>query len=347
MSGQSIKVVVGDTDPAIIKALSEILAQDTRLEVAGSASEGSDLLYKVKTLNPSVVLTDIVYPGFDGAELVRLLRAQNPNTAVLVVSPRAVKGDPLTAMAMAAGGFDFVERPAKAAEMDRLGRVILTKVFVAANSKNKEAARSASASAQLPPRFLLVEVAGNRLSFVREAVAGFTLKLTPTVLMLVRTPSHKMDQLFKEVEPKARGPLGRPKDGDFLVQGRVYLVNQEEKNLFVERRPDGWLQLKAKDKEADAPAGEETPSVRTLAESLGAEFGGSLMTLMVGVSAPTSIDVLNRVKELGGRTAVEDKSQALLDLVAAAGPEAGIGAKITLPELLALVNEPAAAPAKS
>lgn len=346
MTAQSIKVVLADTNPAILKALRTVLAQDTRLEVVGSATEGAELLYKTKMLNPAVVLTDLVLPDINGEQLVRLVRAQNPGTAVLVVSPRAVKGDPLLEQAMSAGGFDFVLRPAKADEVERIGRLILTKIFVAATSTTKQSSRAPAAVTQQTLKFLLVEAAGNRLSSVRELVTAFQLKITPTVLVLVRTPPHKMDQLYKEVETKSRGPVSRPASGDFLVQGRVYLLSTGDVDFVVERRQDGWLALKSQDKSA-AP-GEDTPSAKVLVESLGAEFGGALTTVMLGVSSPASVEALVRTKALGGGTAIEEKSQALLDLVASTCADAGIpDRKPSLTDLVQLVNAPPPGAAKA
>lgn len=55
-------------------------------EIVGEASNGRDALGLVETLNPHVVITDIVMPVMDGLELEKLLRTKYPDIQMVVLS---------------------------------------------------------------------------------------------------------------------------------------------------------------------------------------------------------------------------------------------------------------------
>ncbi|MDX6641077.1 MAG: hypothetical protein QOF12_2088 [Solirubrobacteraceae bacterium] len=63
-----------------------ILHEDPSLEVIGEASDGSEALAAVEALRPDVLLLDLAMPGVDGLQVLRSMRAQHPQTRVVVAS---------------------------------------------------------------------------------------------------------------------------------------------------------------------------------------------------------------------------------------------------------------------
>ena len=55
-------------------------------DIVGEANNGQDALELVKTLNPHIVITDIVMPIMDGLELEKKLRENYPDTQMIVLS---------------------------------------------------------------------------------------------------------------------------------------------------------------------------------------------------------------------------------------------------------------------
>jgi two-component system response regulator YesN len=56
------------------------------IKIVGEAADGDEALAKVKTLDPDIVLTDVVMPGTDGLELARILRRSRRDVEVVLFS---------------------------------------------------------------------------------------------------------------------------------------------------------------------------------------------------------------------------------------------------------------------
>jgi DNA-binding NarL/FixJ family response regulator len=61
------------------------------IEVAGEASDGLEALEKVRRLQPDVVLLDIMMPRCDGLQATRLIKAEMPDTKIVILT--AVEDD--------------------------------------------------------------------------------------------------------------------------------------------------------------------------------------------------------------------------------------------------------------
>ena len=83
------------------------------------ASDGAEALRRVAERRPALVLTDLMMPGVDGAELARRLKA-DPSTRDLPII--AMSGGPSQDEALAAGCNDFIAKPFRPREMADLLR---------------------------------------------------------------------------------------------------------------------------------------------------------------------------------------------------------------------------------
>ena len=101
------RVLVVDDEPVVIKGCRRILAQEG-YEVEATES-GRDGMNRAFTEPFDLVMTDLRMPDLDGMELVRALRQERPQTAVIVITgygtvPSAVEATKL-------GVCDYIEKP--------------------------------------------------------------------------------------------------------------------------------------------------------------------------------------------------------------------------------------------
>lgn len=82
----TIRLLLVDDEPAIRRGLRMRLALEPDVEIIGEAGDGMAALDSARILAPEVVVMDVEMPRLNGIDATRALRAQFPETAVVVLS---------------------------------------------------------------------------------------------------------------------------------------------------------------------------------------------------------------------------------------------------------------------
>ena len=107
-----IRVLVVDDSVVIRRLLSDVLAEDDRIEVVGTAANGKVALAKVPQVNPDLITLDVEMPVMDGLTTLRELRTLHPRLPVIMFSTLTERGAQVTLDALEAGASDYVAKPA-------------------------------------------------------------------------------------------------------------------------------------------------------------------------------------------------------------------------------------------
>ncbi|MFQ5716307.1 MAG: UDP-3-O-acyl-N-acetylglucosamine deacetylase [Nitrospinales bacterium] len=101
------RILIVDDEKNIVSSLESILF-DEGYEVS-SAEDGLDALEIIQSDPPDLVLLDIWIPGMDGIEVLKTIKAYNPETHVLIMSGHASIDTAVKATKL--GASDFIEKP--------------------------------------------------------------------------------------------------------------------------------------------------------------------------------------------------------------------------------------------
>jgi DNA-binding NarL/FixJ family response regulator len=88
-SPSKARLLVVDDQPFMRVAIKAILATDPSLEVLGEAQDGQQATQRCRELRPDLVLMDVAMPAMDGIEATRKLKAEFPETSVLILTAHA------------------------------------------------------------------------------------------------------------------------------------------------------------------------------------------------------------------------------------------------------------------
>lgn len=107
-SGRVLGVLVVD-DVADIRLLLRLaLEGDGRFEIVGEAGDGSEAIDAAGRLRPDVVLLDLAMPVMDGLEALPGIRAQSPESKIVILS--GFNARELSAEALSLGASSYMEK---------------------------------------------------------------------------------------------------------------------------------------------------------------------------------------------------------------------------------------------
>lgn len=86
MTGTPIRVLIVDDHTIVRKGIRALMAEIEDIEVAGEASSGQEAIKQAESLNPDVILMDLVMPEMDGIEAISHISAHQPQARILVLT---------------------------------------------------------------------------------------------------------------------------------------------------------------------------------------------------------------------------------------------------------------------
>jgi two-component system, NarL family, response regulator LiaR len=100
-----IRVLITDDHAIVRKGLTALLATERDMKVVGEAQDGLEALEKAGSLQPDVVLMDLVMPRMDGIEATRKITEAHPEVKVLVLTSFAADDKVFPAVKAGALGY--------------------------------------------------------------------------------------------------------------------------------------------------------------------------------------------------------------------------------------------------
>ena len=102
----AISVLITDDHKVVRQGLKMVLDLDPELEVVGEAENGEEAARLALTLEPDVVVMDLVMPVMDGVEATRVIRRELPDTQVVALT--SVLEDASVTGAVRAGAIGYL-----------------------------------------------------------------------------------------------------------------------------------------------------------------------------------------------------------------------------------------------
>jgi len=111
----TIRLLIVDDYPVVLSGLVAMFQNHGEIEVVGVATTGKKAVELALTLRPQVVLMNMLMPEMDGIEATRQIKAQAPETNVLVFS--GVSNSEKIVAVLNAGAIGYILKDASEAEL--------------------------------------------------------------------------------------------------------------------------------------------------------------------------------------------------------------------------------------
>ena len=128
LDGTPVRILVVDDEPSLTELLSMALKYegcDVRTAAAGAAA-----VRTAREFRPDAVVLDVMLPDFDGFEVLRRLRADDPDVPVLFLTAKDAVEDKVAGISE--GGDDYVTKPFSLEEVVARLRGLLRRTALAA-----------------------------------------------------------------------------------------------------------------------------------------------------------------------------------------------------------------------
>ncbi len=86
MKGEPIRVLIAEDQSLVRRGLVAIVNMEEGALVIGEAADGAEAVELWRSLKPDVVLMDLRMPETDGLDAIRLIRAEDPKAAIIILT---------------------------------------------------------------------------------------------------------------------------------------------------------------------------------------------------------------------------------------------------------------------
>jgi NarL family two-component system response regulator LiaR len=101
----TIRVLLADDHAIVRKGIRALLATEEDIDVIGEAADGADAIELARTLQPDVILMDLMMPKIDGIEATRQITASPSGAHILVLTSFAADDKVFPAIKAGALGY--------------------------------------------------------------------------------------------------------------------------------------------------------------------------------------------------------------------------------------------------
>ncbi len=285
------RILVVDDSAFMRKVISDIINNDDRCEVAGTAANGKEALEKVDELKPDVISLDIQMPVMDGLTMLKELNKEH-KIPVIMMSTLTKEGATETIQALELGAFDFVAKPDNIFKVnsDEISSELMSKLVAAANSGAKSVTkfkprltRSFTPTKTEPearPKTVTSTVSKpmtgekiNKLVAIGTSTGGpralqYVLPYLPGdidagIVIVQHMPPGFTKSLAERLNQLSEITVKEAEDGERILKGWAYIAPGDRRLLVKQKGTDYYIEL------SDGPKkGAHKPAVDVMLTSI-------------------------------------------------------------------------------
>lgn len=247
-----IKVLIVDDSALVRSFLSEVLSEDSAIEVIGTAMDPIFALSKIMKDQPDVITLDVEMPRMDGLTFLEKLMQTYP-IPVVMISSLTKKGCDTTIKAMELGAVDFITKPSKNLfeQLGGLKAEIIRKVKNASRANLRRTVGTGSrtglpaegsqqksefhpdAAFATKPGLVVIGASTGGVVAVKKVVAGLDPREV-SVLIVLHMPEGFTASFAQNLNGTLPFPVKEAGEGEMLKPGCFY-VAPGNRNTMVEK----------------------------------------------------------------------------------------------------------------
>lgn len=313
---QIIRVLVVDDSAFIRKVVKQMLSRSPFIDVVGTARDGEEALAMVELHKPDVVTLDLVMPGMNGLDFLRVQMAKRP-LPVVVCSI----ADESAEMALAAfdyGAVEFVQKPTALAtdRVHEMADELIAKVKAASQVRMLNSVPLVPAPVIALERSTddtLVDVVAIGISTGGPQALRYLLPLLPAdfpvpILVVLHMPVGYTEMYAQRLNEICALDVVEAHDGDVLRAGLI-MIAPAGRHMQLLRQSDGTSRVHLDLRPFDTA---HRPSVDVLFRSVAETFKDRALALVMTGMGNDGVLGAAHIKAVGGKVVTEAESSCVV-----------------------------------
>ncbi len=319
-----IRILVVDDSVLVRRMMSNMLSEDSALDVVGTAANGNIALAKIPQVNPDVIILDIEMPEMDGLETLAAIRKIYQHLPVIMFSALTERGAITTLDALALGATDYVTKPtnmsSKEAALEDIRQQLIPKIKAfCAGIVGKQRIAIRPPVAQIPQlptiprsdRSLVKIVAIGLSTGGPEALATllpqFPANFPVPVVIVQHMPPVFTKRLAERLNQKCQIRVAEGTNGDILEAGKAWLAPGDF-HMVVEREGTHVLIHTHQ----DPPENSCRPAVDVLFRSVVKTYGAGTLGVVLTGMGQDGLNGCQCIREAEGQILIQDEATSVV-----------------------------------
>lgn len=309
---KKINVLVVDDSALMRKVISDMINDESDMEVVDICRNGEELLQKLPTSNADVITLDVEMPKMDGITALKQMKATNINIPAIMLSSLTKEGTQLTMECLKEGAFDFLPKPSEAISLDliKIKNELIQKIRLAYGKKSsftrisirgshiKENITHDSEKRKIEAVVIGASTGGPKALYT--VITALPKDLNVPVLVVQHMPAGFTKAFSERLCAASRLKVVEAEDGMSIERNVVYIAPggfhmevQNDKRIHLNSDPSIWG---------------VRPAVDKLFISASKVYGSHLISVVLTGMGRDGAQGTVEVKNSGGITISEDES---------------------------------------
>lgn len=327
-----IHVLIVDDAAVVRRMVSEVLAGDPTLEVAGVAPNGRIALAKIPQLNPDIIILDVEMPEMDGLEALAEIRKLYPRLPVIMFSTLTERGATATLTALELGAKDYVTKPSNVGgislAIQSMREELIPKIKAlcgkpstlqapfaparvaeAKSGKLNEASlnrRSAGGSAA-PVEVVAIGVSTGGPSALEAVLPLLPVDFPVPIVIVQHMPPVFTKNLSERLNHKSAIRVSEGVAGEAIQPGQAYIAPGGH-HMILERKGTKIL-LQMHD---EMPENSCRPAVDVLFRSVADVYGAGTLAVILTGMGQDGLRGCERIHAAGGQILAQDEASSVV-----------------------------------
>ncbi len=202
-SNRVIRVLLADDHALVREGTRRLLEAESDVEVVAEAANGEEAIEAAHRLHPDLAIVDIAMPGIGGIEATRAIKADCPETAVLILS--AYDDEPYLIALLEAGAAGFLLKNVHGQELINAVRAVARGEAVLQPSLAEKVMRRLSERPQISTRRATELLSEREFDVLKLAARGLPNKeIARRMGLSIRTIHSHLANIFTKLQVGSR-----------------------------------------------------------------------------------------------------------------------------------------------